>query len=355
MFMGKRKLSKVRKWRQILDALLVENEKNLKWLCDYIGSAYNENSVSFYEKLPKRRTTYIGIGMAFHQSLDVINGWILSFTDKRKLYVKDISEDLVWIYLIQMNHDSPDSEINYFQRYEECQSVAYSAYREVWDDVMLGSLGTTDVEVRLDKAEHDQEFKGLRQFIVNNIDSFKTAYTRPRAFLERYLNALLLSNAEDKESMSLNNLNRMRGYLDDSMINYLSGDSSTINTVDRFTRTRTINIKHIPKNRKFHVSLCLALGMTVPDINYYLDMMGYKPLDSDDRLERVLIDLLERWEEKHPLQRKFKQELIYPERQPELKNRASDFAGVQEELLFLREEMYFGFKERGLPYPYINR
>ena len=353
MFVRK-KMSKACEWRKILDDLLEENGKDLKWLCEYIGSAYNETSVSFYEKLPKRRSTYIGIGMAFHQPVEVINDWITRFTDKRKLYVKDISEDLVWLYLIKVNQERADETANYYKRYEECQSIAYAAYCEVWDDVLQSGFGTADVEVKLDKAEHDCDFKGLRQFIVSNIDSFKTAYNRPRTYLSRYQRALFSVKTDEQGKTSFSNLNGMRGYLDDSMINYLSGDAATINTVDRKSRTRTLNIKHVPKNRKFHISLCLALGMTIPDINYYLELMGFKPLDPENRQEQILIRLLEQWETDHPLQRRFKEKMVYSDIDDIPENSVSDYAGVQDELLFLREEMYHGFQEQGIPFPYMK-
>ena len=76
-------MNKVRRWRRTLDTLLEENDRDLKWLCEYTGAVYNENSVSFYEKLPKKRKTYIGIGMAFRQPLEVINTWIADFAMKK--------------------------------------------------------------------------------------------------------------------------------------------------------------------------------------------------------------------------------------------------------------------------------
>ena len=348
---------KVGRWRKTLDDLLTENDKDIKWLCDYIGAAYNENSVSFYEKLPKKRTTYIGIGMAFHQPLDVINDWIADFAAKKKLYVKDISEDLVWIYLIQLNNENPDYGINYFQRYEECQDVAFAAYKEVWEDVMAGGLSTAEVEVLLDKEEHDQEFNGLTHFITSNIDSFKTAYSRPRTYLNDYVSRVFQAEY-DGETGKFANLNRMRGYLEDSMVNYLSGDHATINTFDWKNRKRTPNIKYIPKSRKFHISLCLALGMTKDETNYYLDLMGYAPLSEEDRTEWLLIRLLEEWEAKHPDLLAQKERLLSSDHTKDSDEDPLSFAeysALQEELLFLREELYNGFQEHGVAFPYMSK
>lgn len=349
--------TKVKKWRKIVDDLLREKGKDMKWLCEYIGAAYNENGVSFYEKLPKRRTTYIGIGMAFRQPLEVINKWITEFAGKKKLYVKDVSEDLVWIYLIQLNQMDQAEDINYFRRYEECQAIAHAAYHEVWEEFTSGSLSTADVEVRLDKAEHDRDFTGLTRFIAGNIDSFKTAYARPMQYLDYYITAIFRTEVTGKQS-KYSNLNRMRGYLDDSMVNYLSGDHTTINTYDWQNRRKTLNIKYIPKSRRFHISLCLALGMTVREINTYLDLMGYAPLDEDDKTERLLLHLLEEWDTTHPLQRALKDRLLSsdpanPDAAAELT--FDNYAAFQEELLFMREEMGKRFKEQHTSFPYMSK
>lgn len=378
--------SKVRRWRRTLDQLLAENGRDLKWLCDYIGSAYNEKSVSFYEKLPKKRTTYIGIGMAFKQPLDVINKWITDFAGKKRLYVKDISEDLVWIYLIKLNLEQEkrgnradqtgnaaqagqesqtgqadqtvlDNDINFFRKYEECQAVAHAAYSEVWEAAISESLSTAYVEVKLDKEEYDKDFNGLTHFISTNIDSFNTAYSRPREYLNNYLYSIFREEFSGENS-KYNKLSSLRGYLDDAMINYLSGDYTTINTYDRKTRKRSLRIKYIPRGRKFHISLCLALGMTVGEIDQYLDMMGYAPLQEEDKTEGLLIQLLDEWDSTHPFQRAYKDMLLASGAERTQAEAASSFTAntaFQEELLFLREEMSHSFKERGMKFPYLDK
>ncbi len=350
------KLTKPQKWRRTLDTLLSENGKDMKWLCEYVGTAYNENSVAFYEKLPRKRSTYIGIGMAFKQPLDVINTWIMEFSSQKKLYIKDVSEDLVWIYLIKLNEQDKDSDINYFRRYEECQALAQAAYSEVWESVINDSVNTADVEVRLDKAEFDEGFTGLTRFISENIDSFKTAYTRPRQYLNDYIVAIFRADYSEQHSQ-FTNLSSLRGYLDDAMINYLSGDHTTINTYDRTSRKRSLRIKYIPKGRKFHISLCLALGMSAEEIDRYLELMGYAPLRAGDKTEGLLQQLLAEWKSSHPLQRAFKDRLLSPGGTSALADTGSSFAeytAFQEELLFLREELYNNFMERGLKFPYMK-
>ena len=356
--MNERKnISKARRWRRTLDELLETNGKDIKWLCEYTGMAYNENGVSFYEKMPKKRKTYIGIGMAFRQPLEVINYWITEYSSLRRLYVKDVSEDLIWIYLIKVNQDHPDSDINFFRRYEECQSVAYAAYSEVWTASTTDSLSTADVDVVLDKEEHDQGFEGLTHFISSNINSLNAAYSRPREFLDHYVSSIFQTEFSG-DSSKFTNLSSLRGYLDDAMVNYLAGDYSTINTYDRITRRRSLRIKYVPKGRKFHISLCLALGMTVDEIDHYLELMGYSPLQDDDKTEKLLIRLLDEWDNSHPFQRAYKDMLLSEESKRAEAEAVSSFAAhtaFQEELLFLREEMCTSFKKQGAAFPYLEK
>lgn len=297
---------KLRSWKGTLDQLVQETGITLKDVCEYTGAAYNEEGVSFYLKLPRMRSSYIGIGMAFRQPLDVINSWITRYAGKKKLYVKDISEDLVWIYLINANLEDPSGEVNYFRRYEEFQSVAYAVFCERWDEIVHRTEDTSDVEISLGQAEYGPEYDGIKSFVAEHIDAFKTAYHKPRAFLDAYVDKIIETCRRNPDNKTIRSLNSMRGYLDDSMINFLSGSSETINVVDRKTGKRTIKIKHIPKGRKKYISLCLSLGMTHADIDRFLVMMGYAPLEILDSDEGKLITELTEWENSHPLQRAFK-------------------------------------------------
>ena len=297
---------KLRSWKGTLDQLVRETGITLKDVCEYTGAAYNEDGVSFYLKLPRKRTSFIGIGMAFGQPLEVINNWITRYADKRKLYIKDISEDLVWIYLINANIEDRDSGINYFSRYEEFQSVAYAVFSERWDEIISGYEDTADVEISLGQAEYGPEYDGIKTFVAEHMDAFKTAYHKPRALLDAYVDKIIDTCRRNPANKTIRSLNSMRGYLDDSMINFLSGSSETINVVDRKTGRRSVNIKHIPKGRSKFIELGLSLGMTGADIDRLLDLMGYAPLDIMNSREGRLITALTEWENSHPLQRAFK-------------------------------------------------
>ena len=300
----------LKRWRNTLDTLMDEKSMSLKDICDYIGSVYNGPETSFYIKLPRKRSVFIGIGMALGQNTDVINEWITGFAGKKRLYAKDISEDLVWLYLINASLQDPDRKNNYYQRYEEYQSVAYAVFCERWDEIVLRYEDTSDIEISLGQAEFGPEYDGIRQYVADHIDAFKTAYAKPRSYLDKYVEQILITCRTHPDLQQIRSINSMRGYLDDSMINFLTGDSNTINVIDRKTGRRTIRIKHVPKSRKKYIDLCVSLGMTTEDVDTFLGMMGYAPLELSGRDEGSLRAALDRWELAHPIQRAFKNKYI---------------------------------------------
>lgn len=296
----------LRRWRYTLDHLVEETGTDLAEVSEYIDAACPDELPGFYIKLPRKRSTFIGIGMAFRQPVEVINQWITDFARKRKLYVKDISEDLVWLYLINANLKDETGSINYFKRYEEYQAVAYAVFRERWDEISLGLENTADVEISLGQAEYGPEYDGIKAFVAEHMDAFSSAYSKPRTILNQWLRQVINTCREDPEQTVIRSLNSMRGWLDDSMINFLSGDCSTVNVIDRKTGRKSINIKRMPKSRRKYISMCLALGMTADDIDRLLEMMGFAPIDVSDRDEGKLLAALTDWENTHPLQRAYK-------------------------------------------------
>ena len=234
---------RLRGWRSTLDRLVAETGTSLADVSEYIGLSGGNDVPVFYTKLPRRRSTFIGIGMAFRQPAEVINQWITSYAGKRRLYVKDISEDLVWLYLINANLKDTSNSTNYYLRYEEYQSVAYAAFRERWDELNIGIVETADVEFSLGQADYGPEYDGIKAFVAEHMEAFSSAYSKPRTFLDTWLQQIIATCREDPEQTIISNLNSMRGWLDDSMINFLSGDCSTVNVIDRKTGKKCINIK----------------------------------------------------------------------------------------------------------------
>ena len=107
---------RVKRWRQELKKQSERTGMSFSRVCEYIGTEVSETP-GFYKKLPKSRETYIAIGMAYRQPAEVINKWITRYGSKRALYVKDILEDMIWLYLINANYRDNVSDKNYYREF----------------------------------------------------------------------------------------------------------------------------------------------------------------------------------------------------------------------------------------------
>lgn len=286
------------KWKKELRTLAAEKGKSASDLCRYLGIPQSDTP-RFWMRMPKHREYYIGIGMCLGQSLDTINRWIKKYGGSRQLYIKDIKSDLVWIYLVNASYND-SSERNYYLLYDKVSDEVDLAYTRLWNDNIGNIVDTDRLYDEFKYLNYDDESINLLRFVEEHFEYFKTAYVRPRKMLHDYLNIILDGlNAVGKEHWTLNGL---RGYLDDNMINYLSGNYMYINTKSHEDGKLTHRLKRIPKSKKAHIELAVALGMTVQDINTYLVEMGYAPLDPTDSIEGKIIKLMVSWEMQHPEQ-----------------------------------------------------
>ena len=377
-------------WKDEIDSLSHTTGISMREVCDYIGVSYSRD-IAIYTKVPKKASALIGIGMAYKLPVEEIDRWLVEYGKKHRLYAKDVFGDLVWIYLINCNHNDPDRSINYYRLYEKCLDEAVRIYTELYDQHVTQDADTEDVRSSLLNIPYDPAFKGLRGFIIDNMDAFKTAYAKSRSILCRYLNEIL--RVRGMEDPKKGKLNTLRGYLDDSMINYISGGQETIHIIkDRKTGERSSRVKPVPKGRKTHISMCLSLGMSADDINRYLTAMGYGRLDPENSDERMLLKMLDLWDDAHPKQRLFKSVYLSDEPQPDypvnvfaeksesyqdagsdpihagginLQNSGKtsvlhrsiteeDEVAAVSEMLQLRQSLYNEFKARGENFPYFS-
>lgn len=336
-------------WQELLDRLENETGITKKDVCESMGIAYNGSETSYYVKLPRKKKTFIGIGMAYRQPLDVINEWIMNFGNKRRIYVRDISEDLVWAYLINANL-SDDSGRNYFEAYEDYQAVAQSVFRERWDEIVLGHQETRGVEILLGQNDYSGEYDGIKNFVAENMDSFKSAYEKPRKFLESYVNSVLIAGEGETATKKFKSVNAMRGYLDDSMINYISGSPETINVIDKKSKRRSVKIKHVPKGRNYHIGLCVSLGMTAKELNEYLELMGYTKLEEFRDEDKRLLEYLDGWEKTHKAQRRYKDICFWKNCEGDPSAELTDAA--LEEIVYLKNEISEMYQNDDLEFPY---
>lgn len=342
---------RLRQWQRELNDICARSGKSLQDICDYLHLSYSRD-IGFYVKLPKRRSTFIGIGMALDQGLDTINSWITRYGNKRRLYSKDISEDLIWIYLINSNLKDKDSGRNYFDEYETCLQIAFETYYAVWSDLIAEGPDTFDVDEQLRAIGGGGDYDDLKKFVLNNIDSFKSAYSKPRRMLMEYVRCILATNGKASAKKESDSLISLRGWLDDSMINYLSGSPQTLNTTNMKTGSRGPELKRVPKSRKAHIALALALGMTCGEIDQYLELMGYQLLNEEDPDDQILMAELDRWDEEHPLQRKYKEKFINGNTRIELDEEEEKQA--VSDMLMLRQDLRDRYKRRKLKFMYMK-
>lgn len=305
---------KLNGWRLEFRTLAKVHGMTPSMLCEYLGLSVSDKP-SFWMKMPMKREIFIGLGMALKQPLNVINRWITIYGDKKKLYVKDIMSDLVWIYLIEANCRDMNSDINYYKKYESVRSVIESVYLDIWREEQTNIEETYEVEKSMENIEYSEAHIDISRFVERHIGDITSAYSKPRHMLRDYVEAIVkvLDEAEEVKW----NLSRLRGYLDDSMVNYLAGDPDYFNVIDRKTKTMTPVFKTMPVTKEAHVRICMALGMTEYDINKYLELMGYAPLSEAEPVEKQLISVLGNWENNHSLQRTFKNQCIYGINTPE--------------------------------------
>ncbi|MBQ3291435.1 MAG: hypothetical protein IJH43_03535 [Mogibacterium sp.] len=348
---------KLKQWQKELNNLCLETNNTLKDICDYLDLTY-QRDIGFYVKIPKKRRMFIGIGMALCQPVEVINNWITHYGNKSRLYSKNLTEDLIWIYLIECNlkqnscADGEKAVRNYYREYDAFQQVAFETYMAVWTDLISGSQDTSDLDNRLAEIGEEGGFEELKNFVIKNIDSFKTAYAKPRRMLATYRDCILSTNGKSSSKGHSDSLISLRGWLDDSMINYLSGSPETVNVTNVRTGERVPDVKQIPKSRKSHIAISLALGMATGEIDQYLELMGYLPLNKEDPDDQILITELEKWETEHPLPRLYKEKFINGNVNIELNE--EDEQQAVSEMLMLRQELRASYKRRRLKFDYMK-
>jgi len=334
---------RIKRWKQELKNLHDKTGISFEYVCRYMGAEILEMP-GFYRKVPKLKETYIAIGMAYKLPLSTINRWLVKYGGKKKLYVKDVLNDLIWVYLINANFADKSSDVNYYNKFEECRELIEEIYVKMNSEISDDDIDTADMDEIADNVLFDSEYLSLKKFVKDNIASFNSAYTKVKNFLNGYIENILKVKNDNRLQTRKWTLNSLRGYLDDSMINYI-----------------TSGIKYVPKNKRIHIATALALGMTTEDIDEYLELLGYAPLDGTYLEEGLLINMLEKWEEEHPEQRTFKERHIYNRVNTEMD--PNDEIKAIDDMLKLRseiKEVWDAFlenshsKEKIRKFPYMN-
>ena len=324
---------RMKKWKQEINDLCKKTGISLEDVCTYLGVQYS-SLPSFYRKLPKHREMYIGIGMAYQLPLETINRWITKYGGKKKLYIKNALNDLIWIYLIHANIKEKSTE-NYYRRFDECRACVERIYNQMNTVAEAEDVATSELEEEMKKIIFDPEYAALKAFIKKHLSAFHSAYARPKGMIRSYVDLILRIKNENRTGGRRWTLNSLRGDLDDSMINYLTSGN-----------------KYVPKHKKTHISMGLAVGMTTVDLNQYLQMLGYAPLDGTCLEEGLLLNLLGKWEKEHPLSQSFKKQEL---RQKGRELNAQEKLQAVNEMLGLRRDLKEAWemsqdKEKNFPY-----
>jgi hypothetical protein len=95
----------------------------------------------------------------------------------------------------------------------------------------------------------------------------------------------------------------------------------------------------------------MALGMTTDDIDPFLEMMGYAPIDVSDSDEGKLLMALTEWEAMHPLQRAYKNRYLKDDVSIAL-SPAEEFMAVRD-MLHLRSDIEEAYRHKGYDFIYI--
>lgn len=274
---------RLKKWRKELDELCENSGISKKDICLYCGKEPT-STPNFYTRKPNEKETYIGIGMAMKQTQKTIERWIKKYARKRGLYVKDCLNDLIWIYLINANVRDHSSRKNYYMEFANCRTKIEETCNELWGTKEVSSVDTIRLTESAETVPYDDEYSQLVNFVADNIGAFKTAWVKHRETLNRYLDVILSTiNQQEKYSskICLHKL-RLEDIIDNNMRNYLAGGSYK-NKASFVLKTR---------NRRSHISMCLTLGMTKVDIDEYLALLAYHPLDSTNEDEALLINFV---------------------------------------------------------------
>lgn len=290
------------RWKTEIRQLAQELNMTPEDICEYIGVPVSHEP-RFWMRIPKRREYFIGIGMCLGQPLEVINRWIMEYGNKRRLYIKDAKSDLVWMFLVNANSNSASSDVNYYKLFDELSSQVDRIYDKLWNGEYGVLMETDELVSQVPIIDYPDLELELLRFVEDNYEYLKSAYNKPRKMLNRYIDKILeVLNTSGDKTWTLNSL---RGYLEDGMINYLCGDYRCIHSLESNHSSLSKRTKRIPKDKKSHIELCVALGMNAQDIDTYLELMGYTSLSDASEYECIIAHKLGKWMNEHPLQEKF--------------------------------------------------
>ena len=212
------------------------------------------------DKIPTKREYIIAIGMFCKLNLSEINRLLKRYAKFSELYPKN-PEDAIYIFLI--NNNRPFSEAKKYQSLF-VDIIQNKEKRKLYG---FSSKGTNYVRNELLQAHTEIEFES---FMIENIDEFKGAYIKVAEYIDAYLKA--------------------RG---DVNINKLAKEQSEkVGRLYNNAYTKLKNYAIVPK-RSVLLAMAINIGMPTEDIDQLLELAGMEKLCPKDRLECLVIYILE--------------------------------------------------------------
>ena len=106
------------KWRSELERGSAQSGVSLFSVCQSLGMS-TAGDIGFYQKIPRKRSSFIGIGIVLGQSAETIDRWLCTYSKNRGLYVKDIGEDLIWLHLIYSAEKDSGRKADYYHAFQK--------------------------------------------------------------------------------------------------------------------------------------------------------------------------------------------------------------------------------------------
>ena len=228
-------------------------------LAQYCGVS-EATAKTWKNKIPTKREYIIAIGMFCRLDLGEINRLLKRYAKFSELYPKN-PEDAIYIFLI--NNNRPFSEAKKYQSLF-VNIIKNKEKRKLYE---FSSKGTNYVKNELLKARTESEFES---FMLGNIDEFKGAYIKVAEYIDAYMKA--------QGNVNINKLAKER--------------NEKVGRLYNNAYTKLKNYAIVPK-RSVLLAMAINIGMTAEDIDQLLELAGMEKLCPKDRLECLVIYILE--------------------------------------------------------------
>ena len=265
------------RWKKYINDILAENGYSVLILAKKCG--FNVKTVKKWCNLghmPKGRKEFIKLGFGIGMDLEQINYLLQRYGKYPKLYSKSI-EDAVFIFSI-------NNKQNFAYAIELKRIIDRLANTQPG---FLNSSKLMDTIAVLRKLERMVSDNELIEFISLNSEIFNNEYPKLVEFLNSHIKKMTRDYTGSNQDISINAL------LKDRLANR--------SQVERYNViiSSLINGRMIPTRARM-ICLGIILDMDIENIDRLLELSGMEKLYAKDRVESVLIFIIEDYEINDP-------------------------------------------------------